>query len=371
MHAALIVKATRLCNLRCHYCNDWRSGHHQIMPFEVLAALIDKALSDPLHKSLDFIWHGGEPTLLGREFFSKAIYVQARLRRDDQRISNSLQTNGTMIDNAWARFLRENRFWVSVSVDGPAAVHDRQRPHVSGRGSFGDVMDGIARLRDHDIPVSVLMVIDRDTLELGPDYVFDFLVEHEITSFGLLAAKPKNDPGALRMPAAHYVTPAEMARFLCGMFDRWVEHGDPGIRVREFGALLRRIDGQAASTCVLAGNCFGSYYLIEPDGEAAHCDLFLGDPAYVFGNIRSGSFAEFRSTEAMTALRAQRNSELEGMRRCPNFGICNGWCPHERYTALHHDIDFTGDCCGLSPLIDHIKSRFDRSTGAGALTAVG
>ena len=296
MHVALIIKATRLCNLRCSYCHDWRAGHNHIITFPVMAAMNGKVLQDALHDSVEFIWHGGEPTLLGRAFFEKAIHSQARLRRPGQKITNLLQTNATRLDEEWARFLRDNRFAVSISIDGPEFVHDRQRRHVSGRGSDTDVRAGIEVLRRNEIPFGVLMVVDRDTLALGPDFVFDFFLDQGIKSYGVLPAKPQNAPTARPGSGAeHYVTPREMEAFLCRLFDRWVAHGDATIRIRELSALLRRLSGKEGSTCVLAGHCFGSYFLIEPDGETAHCDLFVGDPAYSFGNVMSHGFADFRS----------------------------------------------------------------------------
>lgn len=357
-YVALIVKATRLCNLRCAYCNDWRAGHDQIMSFPVLAAMTERVLADPAHRSVEFIWHGGEPTLLGQAFFERAIYTQAKLRRPGQTIANSLQTNATRIDDDWARFLKSNRFSVSVSLDGPALVHDQQRRDVAGRGSYDGVRRGIDILKRHGLPASVLMVVDRQTLALGPDFVFDFCLDQGLTSFGLLAAKPRNAPDAQPGERAeHYVTPGEMGRFLSRLFDRWIEHGDPTIRIREFGSLLKRLTGRPGTTCVLAGNCFGSYFLVEPDGEIAHCDLFSGDPAYTFGNIVTDSFATLRAGPAMQALRRQRHTALEAMQSCPNFAVCSGWCPHEQYTASRHDLDHTPGCCGLGGLIDHMRSR--------------
>jgi uncharacterized protein len=334
------------------------------MSFPVMAAMTGKVLQDLSHDSVEFIWHGGEPTLLGRTFFEKAIHVQARLRRPGQRIVNSLQTNATRLDREWARFLCDSGFSVSISVDGPAVVHDRQRRYLSGRGSYADVLAGIEVLRSHDIPFGALMVIDHEMLALGPDFVFDFFLDRGIKSYGLLAAKPENVPTAGSGSwAEHYVTPRQMGAFLCRLFDRWVAHGDAGIQIREFTSLLKRLEGREPSTCVLAGNCLGSYFLVEPDGEIAHCDLFIGDQAYSFGNILSHSFADFRSGSAMRSLREHRRGEIDSMSACPNFAICNGWCPHERYIAFRHDPDFSLTCCGLSGLIDHMRSRIPEARG--------
>jgi uncharacterized protein len=357
-YLGLIVKATRLCNLRCSYCHDWRSGSNQIMSFPVLAQLTARALGDPTHEVVEFIWHGGEPTLLTHSFYERAVYLQARLRRPGQTIRNSLQTNGTRLDSSWAGFFRDFQFRVSVSLDGPPAVHDRHRRYVSGRPSFEDVRRGLHELRDNGVPISVLMVIDRETIELGPDPIFDFFLEEGINNYGLLAAKPTNQPDAPSgTPAPHYVTPAEMCRFLSAYFDRWVAHGDPSIRIREFDGLLNRLSDRRADVCTLAGDCFGRYYLVEPDGEVAHCDLFVGDPAYTVGNVLTDSFSSFRDGPAIFRLRGSNDRALAAMRRCPDFGICNGWCPHERYVASRHYSGFTGDCCGLRELIHHMRER--------------
>ncbi|MFJ8622775.1 radical SAM protein [Kitasatospora sp. NPDC093550] len=363
-YLGLIVKATRLCNLRCSYCHDWRSGPNQTMGFPVLAHLTARALGDPEHGAVEFIWHGGEPAVLPRAFYERAVYLQARLRRPGQLIRNSLQTNGTRIDAEWARFFRDFDFRVSVSLDGPPAVHDRYRRYANGRPSFDDVRRGIDTLRANEVPVSVLMVIDEGAIELGPDPIFDFFLSEGITNYGLLAAKPTNRPDAAPgTPTEHYVTVAQMTRFLTAYFDRWLAHGDPEIHVREFDGLLSRLASRPSTVCTLAGHCLGRYYLVEPTGEVAHCDLFIGDPAYTVGNVLSGSFASFRDGPALTALRSAEDRAQVGMSGCPEYVTCNGWCPHERYTAFRHDPAFTGECCGLRDLIAHMRRRL-AETGA-------
>src|SRR5438105_7905485 len=131
----LIIKGTRLCNLRCAYCHDWRAERDQVMPFPVLARLMAAALTDPQHAAVDFIWHGGETTLLPTTFYEKALLVQSRFRRPGQLVGNTIQTNGTRLTPEWLRFLRDNQFGVGVSVDGPPQLHDRYRRYASGRPS--------------------------------------------------------------------------------------------------------------------------------------------------------------------------------------------------------------------------------------------
>jgi uncharacterized protein len=356
---SLIVKATRLCNLRCTYCHDWRAGPNQTMNFSVMAKMIASALRDEEHDAVDFIWHGGEPTLLPYSFYEKAMLVQSRFRRSGQVVMNTIQTNGTRITDPWARFLRDNQFFVGVSLDGPPEIHNKYRMYESGRPSFQDVSATLDKLREYDIPFSVLMVIDEDALEVGPKRIFDFFVKTKITNFGFLAATPVNSPNAMPYTfASHYVDPKRMTNFLINMYDCWREHGDTSIRIREIEGILQHIRHNRSHLCTLEGNCFGRYYLVEPNGEIAHCDLFQGDARYTLGNILDGDFKAFRNSKELCALIEENQMELNNMQRhCPEFAVCRGWCPHERYLSVRHNPNHTSKCCGLVDLIRYIRDN--------------
>lgn len=357
-HIGLIVKGTRLCNLRCTYCHDWRTGPDQIMSFPVLARTIFAALSDPDHDAVDFIWHGGETTMLPIRFYEKAMFVQSRFRRPGQRVSNLIQTNGTRLTADWVRFLRDAEFGVGISLDGPPEVHNQYRVYASGRPSFDGVLRGIGLMKEAGVPFSVLMVLDEDALAIGPDRIFDFFLEHGIKNFGVLPAKPANLPDAVPgTPTTHYIETSRFNIFLARMYDRWCEHGDASIHIRDLDGLSTRIAGKDSKFCTLNGRCFGEFFLVEPDGRLAHCDLFLGDPRYDLGNVMGQDFAAVRRSAKLLALSAENAAALEEMRNCPAFSICNGWCPHSRYISQRHNSMHTDNCCGLRSLIDHIRSR--------------
>jgi uncharacterized protein len=361
-HLGLIVKATRLCNLRCSYCHDWRKGPDQTMPFPVMAWMTSAALRDPEHDAVTFMWHGGEPLLLPHDFYTKALYLQGHLRRPGQRIVNCVQTNGTLVDAAWARYFRAHDIRVSLSLDGPPELHDRHRVYASGRPSFQDVARGMDVLREHEVPFSVLMVIDEPALALGADRIFDIFLELGVRRFGLIAATPTNEPDAeVGTPTAHYVEPARMTAFLIRMYDRWCEHGDPRIRIRELEAIRQGVAGSASGLCTLAGGCLGRYYAVEPNGDLAHCDVFVGDARYTVGNVMQQSFAELREQAAMRALREENEKALQAMRGCPEFAVCNGGCPHDHYLGVRHDPAHRGECCGQRALIEHVRTH-ERAT---------
>ena len=145
-YICVIAKFTRLCNLRCVYCHDWRSGPGQTMPFAVQSALFRNLLACPDHAAVDVVWHGGEPTLLGKHEFHRILALQRWYGLPGQRINNIVQTNGTRLTPEWVELLKRYRFRVGVSLDGPPEVHDRSRPSVGGRATSMDVKRGLRLL---------------------------------------------------------------------------------------------------------------------------------------------------------------------------------------------------------------------------------
>lgn len=354
----LIVKATRLCNLRCSYCYDWRAGAGNTMSFDTLARLLARTLTPSDHDVVGFDWHGGEPTLLPLTFFKKALHLQDRFRRPRQVVTNVIQTNATLITSEWARFFAENSFDVGISIDGPADVHDRYRLDRAGRPTLARTLDGLARLRDHGIEPGIGVVVDRAGLEAGPAALFDFLVAHRARLVGLNFVMPEAlaaDVGAV--DRRHYVDPDESAAFLIGLYDQWRSHGDPGIHIRELAALVDSLHGVRPGPCTLAGRCFGIVFRVEPNGDVYHCDYFGEDPRYRWGNITTDDFATLRRNVSLRARTAAHAGERNKMRSCPEFSVCHGWCPHVRTTAREHHEGYRADCCGLRDLITHIRAN--------------
>jgi uncharacterized protein len=354
--ATLLIKATRLCNLRCTYCHDWRVGPNQTMQFPVLARLIAAVLQDPTHNAVRFTWHGGETTVLPISFYEKALWLQARFRRPGQRIDNYLQTNATLLTPEWARFLRANAFGVGLSIDGPAEIHDRYRRTATGQPTFDAVLRGIALLREYEVPFGVLLVVDEDGYAAGPDALFDFCLKLGVRHYGLNFVAPTNQPDAAPgTPTTHYVEPARMVAFLTRLYDRWREHGDPRIGIRDLESVRARVAAGSTSSCMWQGGCFGVVFGIEPNGDVAHCEEFVGDPRYIVGNVLTDDFAALRRKALLRTLQAENEQALVGLRACRNFAVCNGWCPRQRYTSLRHNPLHRTDCCGLSELIDHVR----------------
>jgi uncharacterized protein len=147
-----------------------------------------------------------------------------------------------------------------------------------------------------------------------------------------------------------------MGVFLSDLYDRWLEHGDRTITIREFTDIEQALSNRRRG-CKMAGDCLGDFFIVDPNGDVSHCDLFRGDRNYTFGNLVRDDFATIRAGVKLQSLRRQRASEVAAMAACPDFDVCQGWCPHERYLSSRHDPSFSEGCCGLRTLIDHIRSR--------------
>ncbi len=356
---ALTVKSTRLCNLRCTYCTDWRSGSGHTMSFEVLAHLIYAACTDPEHQAVTFGWHGGDPMVLPVSWYETALALQARYRRPGQLIRNRIQTNGTLVTDEWAEFLRREDIPVGVSIDGPRDVHDQTRVGLHGEGSFDRVVEGIGLLQSHDVKVGVLMTVDRATIELGAERTLEFLLALGVHSFGFNPVQPGLDepPGDL---GDSFLKRDEMNRFLIDVHRCWIENGDPSVHIRELAALTGRIGDGANSTCILAGDCVGTRFAVEPNGDIANCDRFYGQANYRFGSIMRNDFAHIRKSLNLLERRAADKATADLRRDCEHFQVCSGGCPQQTFLESKHDPLYDQGCCGRGELIDYLKQHPER-----------
>ena len=191
---SLIFKVVSTCNLACRYC-DADIYSNRRMSLDMVSQVIAKALD--YADRVGLIWHGGEPLLMGIQFYEKVVELQKRYKREGQTIKNNLQTNGTLISQEWVDFFKANDFHVGVSLDGPPEVHNETRVFRSGQGSFEQVMRGIRLLRENGVKFGVLAVITKETMRLGAKRFLDFFIENGIFNIGILPQKPALNMGCL------------------------------------------------------------------------------------------------------------------------------------------------------------------------------
>jgi uncharacterized protein len=352
-----------ICNLDCDYCfylekEDMYPPREKFrMSDEVLRAYVQGYIAAQPTPEVEFTWQGGEPTLLGVEFFQRAVSYQ-REYAGAKTIRNSLQTNGTLLDEQWCRFLAAEDFTVGISLDGPQVIHDLHRPDKQGRSSFDSVMSGLQLLRQHGVRFNVLVTVSRQStahgLEIyrflksrGVGFIqFNPVVERLPTSaeqvIHLHFAKPPGLSLGSRSgrdelpPSAAAVSPQSVEReaygdFLIAVFDEWVRNDVGTVHVMNFEWALASWLQLPASVCLFAPRC-GKALIVEHSGEVYSCDHFMY-PDYRLGNIVEDDLQTLAASEAQQAFGAAKETTLPAYcQRCPYLFACHGECPKNRFT---------------------------------------
>jgi uncharacterized protein len=354
----MVKPAGAACNLDCRYCFYLHKQHLLTQP--VMPRMSDQVLEQHIRQYIAaqeadqvvFSWQGGEPTLLGLDFFRRAVELQAKYKKPSQRIENDLQTNGTLLDDQWAAFLKHHDFLVGLSIDGPRNLHDKYRLNKVGAPTFDHVLAAAALLRRHCVPFNALCVVNRDNAR-HPRDVYRFLA-HELGTNRLQftpCVEPRNfrtTPPLLRNPeqlplvasaAARpgnpdsivtdwSVDPYDWGNFLCDVWDLW--RPDFGtIHVNLFETAVAQTLGLPAQTCTQSEFC-GKGLALEYDGAVYACDHFVY-PEFQLGNIATrheGSMA--LSQEQVAFGFAKRDSLPRYCQGCPHLKLCWGECPKNR-----------------------------------------
>lgn len=350
----IILKATRLCNLRCNYCNSWRSGSGQVMDFEVLVRMMRSTLATPNLRHLQIVWHGGEVTLLKPEYVRKALWLQERYRRAGTRVENCIQTNGTRISHDWVELLKQYRIAVGVSVDSSQRLHDSRRVTKNGKGSWNATQAGIAKLAEGNVDIGLLAVIDEDALAMGAAAYLQGLASHGVKGVAVLNALPANESG--RPNSEAYLSWGRYVDFMREMFAIWWQDYRDAFDIRELSALVDALRGQRHGLCIYDGNCMGKYVTVEPDGRLSACEKYVGSPDYDFGHLGNRSIAEAfgASTTLRTAVEAVDVQKRQARQACDYFAICQGGCPHDSLNNARFGQKGSG-CCGLRNLIKDME----------------
>jgi uncharacterized protein len=323
----LIKPASGDCNLNCAYCfyhdrpdDPYKTqGRHRMQP-EVLEALIRQGMALD-RRQATFGWQGGEPTLCGLAFFERVVELQKKYGAAGQAVSNGLQTNALLLDENWAPFLRRYNFLLGISLDGPAKYHDRYRQYANGGPTHERVMRSIHLLAEQHVEFNILSVVNHVTGDHGAE-VFDWLVDQ---GFAFLQFIPcvEEDPvsGGL---AEFSVSPEQYGDFLCTVFDRWYNGGEPQVSVRDFEAILAVYVGQQAPICCYQEQC-GGYVVVEYNGDLYPCDFLVRDDLYL-GNLMETPLDEVFAGDRLARFSACKADPRPECQACRWLSICNQGC---------------------------------------------
>jgi uncharacterized protein len=378
----LLSKPTgAICNLDCKYCfflskEMLYPGSRFRMADDMLETYIRQLLESQPGPDVQVAWQGGEPTLMGLEFFKKSVEYVERYRRPAQRVSYTLQTNGTKIDSEWAAFLGAHDFLIGLSIDGPRHLHDTYRVDKGGQGSFDQVMEGWTALMAHNVNVNVLCTVHaansdhplevykffRD--DLAARYVQFIPIVERVTSELLPIANQGwgergSDPRPLYLTEGHHVTERSVSseqwgRFLIGVFDEWVRADVGTVFVQMFDAALASWVGAPPSMCVFAETC-GQALALEHNGDLYSCDHFV-EPKYRLGNIQEVHMLELVSSEAQRQFGlAKRDTLPKYCRECAVRFACHGECPKNRFIRTPDgEAGLNYLCAGYKAFFSHI-----------------
>lgn len=367
-----------ICNLDCTYCfylekerlypdqTRWR------MSDDVLEAYIRQYIEAQSVPEISFAWQGGEPTLLGVDYFRKVVALQRRYA-GGKTIHNALQTNGTLLDDAWCQFLSQEDFLVGLSIDGPQEINDRYRVDKQQRNTFDDVMRGLNYLRKHGTAFNTLTVVSRANQD-RPLEVYRFLksigsMVHQYIplverlpgesakSQRLDLAEPPTAGAADEppLPVTEWsVEPLAYGQFLSAIFDEWVRNDVGSTYVQLFDVMLGIWSGLPSSLCVFSEKC-GVALAVEHNGDLYSCDHYVY-PRYKLGNVMNDRLGDMVASPQQRQFGADKVDTLpQYCRQCQVRFACNGECPKHRFmTTPDGEAGLNYLCAGYKHFFSHI-----------------
>jgi uncharacterized protein len=362
------------CNLQCRYCyylknqDFYPSSDHFIMTDEVLEIYILQHIQAWTEPVISFSWHGGEPTLPGVDFYRKIVSLQNKHQPSGRRIVNSIQTNGTLLNEEWCRFLVAENFTVGISLDGPQDLHDCYRMTRQGQATFKQALRGYDLLRQHNIPSEILCVVNAHNVQdplrvyrffkqIGAKYIsFLPLVEKQpITGSKISDQHVSSSPAGDCLVTDRSVPAQAFGAFLCTIFDEWLARDIGLVKIQIFEEAARTAFGQDHTLCIFRETC-GGVPVIEHNGDFFSCDHFV-DNGHLVGNICTTPLKELLSSPQQQAFGAAKLTTLPRYcLACEVRDMCNGGCPKNRFMAApdgQSGLEYL--CAGYKRFFNHCR----------------
>lgn len=353
------------CNLRCDYCFFLRKeklypGSDFRMADEVHEAYIRQLLEAHQVSQVTVAWQGGEPTLMGLDFFRRSMELQKKFAKPGTQIENTFQTNGILLNDEWCRLFHENKFLIGLSMDGPKELHDFYRKDQGGHGTFDRVMRAARLLQRHKVEFNILCTVNSRNGS-HPLEVYRFFRDELKTNYiqFIPIVERIDEDGETGFQRGNKVTdrsvrPEQWGPFLMKIFDEWVKRDVGRTFVANFDGALAGWLGMAGTVCIFGPAC-GLALALEHNGDLYSCDHFV-EPEHLLGNILSAPMAELVSSGKQRRFGEDKRDKLpQYCRDCKFIHICNGECPKNRF-------DQTPDGePGLNYLCEGYKAFFEHA----------
>ncbi|QDT34428.1 anaerobic sulfatase maturase [Thalassoglobus polymorphus] len=341
-----------ICNLDCEYCyylhkedlypknKSWRMTSETLETY--IQQYIEAQPAGP--EEVTFAWQGGEPTLLGLDFFKRIVELEKKHARPGQKIANALQTNGVLLDEEWVEFFKKEGFLIGLSVDGPAELHDRYRYDKKGNGTFDAVLKAMKLLQQYQVEFNALVVVNRENSSHGRR-VYSYLRDNGIEFMQFIPIVERRGIGVHpedeleegqqvhawdHLVSSRSVVPEQYGRFLCEIFDEWVKRDVGKVFVQVFDQALAAWLDLEPSLCVFRKQC-GRALAIEHNGDLYSCDHFV-EPEYKLGNIHELPIIELANSQRQLDFGRDKETTLpQYCLDCEVRFACNGECPKNRF----------------------------------------
>jgi uncharacterized protein len=356
-----------ICNLDCSYCfflekEALYPGDRFRMPDDVLATYIRQVVESQLAPEVTIAWQGGEPTLMGLDFFRRAV-AYAEECAGGRRLHHTIQTNGTLLTAEWCAFLREKGFLVGISIDGPQAVHDVYRVDKQARPTYARVRAGLDELVAAGVDWNVLCTVHTANQDLPLDVYRHFRDELGARFIQFIPIVERVEEGGTAL-TDRSVDPGAWGRFLSAVFDEWVRRDVGTVFVQTFDAALASWYGAPPALCVFAETC-GNAVALEHNGDLYSCDHFV-DPQHLLGNITETHMVELLASPAQRAFGdAKRDTLPRRCRTCPVLFACRGECPKNRVaTTADGESGLNHLCTGYLHFFTHVDGLMRIMAGA-------
>ena len=377
----LAKPAGAACNLSCKYCfflskeNLYGEKESPLMDDATLAAYIEQLFASSAGPEVQVAWQGGEPMLRGLDFFNRSVELAAKFQKPHQRVLHTMQTNGTLIDDAWAAFFKRHNYLVGLSIDGPRELHDAYRIDKKGQGSFDDVIRGWNYLQKHGVDTNILCTIHAANVdhplevyhffrdELKAQYIQMIPIVERATEQTIALAnrgwgglKGKDRP--LYKQEGNRVTertvPSEkFGTFLSAIFDEWVKRDVGTVYVTTFDIALGSWVGQH-NACIISPTC-GAALVMEHNGDVYSCDHFV-EPEHKLGNVKETPLRTLVTSEKQRRFGQSKYDTLpKYCKECPVLFACYGECPRNRFIKTpdgEEGLNYL--CAGYKSFFTHI-----------------
>jgi uncharacterized protein len=324
------------CNLRCSYCYylEKRDIYQRAASIRMTDEILEKYIIQHIEASTEevimFSWHGGEPTLAGLDFYRRVVKLQKKYQPAGYSILNGIQTNGTLLNDDWCRFLSDENFMVGISMDGPGEFHDRYRRTIGEGPSFNEIFKSYGLLQKYGVVSEILCVLNAHNAGY-PLLIYDFFKNIGAVYITFLPLVIRQSGSATGV-SADSISPVDFGRFMCNVFDEWVRKDIGKIKIQLFEEASRVAFRQEHTLCIFKIDC-GGVPVVEYNGDFYSCDHYV-NKEHLLGNIREQSLANLLDSHEQKAFGKIKSATLPVFcQRCEVRAMCNGECPKNRFVV--------------------------------------